>query len=60
MERDPVKISYDNGDLKLLVEVENSIVQNLQNTNNYLPNVFCSKSAYTLLLEEKVIEGESL
>ncbi len=58
LERDPVKISFENNDIRLLVEVENSIISNLQNTNNYLPNVFCSKSAYNLLLDEKLIEGE--
>lgn len=60
LERDPVKISFENGDIKLLVDVENSIINSLQNTNNYLPNVFCSKTAYNLLLEEKIIEGERL
>lgn len=56
LERDPVKISYDNGEVKLLAEVDNSIISILQNTNNYIPNLFCSQSAYDLLLKAKLIE----
>ena len=59
LERDPVKISFDNGNIKLLAEVENSIISQLQHTNNYLPNVFCSYSAYNILLEDGIIEGEN-
>lgn len=51
LERDPVKISYDNGDVKLLAEVENSIISRLQNTHNFIPNVFCSQEAYQYLHE---------
>ena len=57
-ERDPVKISYDNGDIKLLAEVDNSIISSLQNFNNYIPNVFASNSAYERLVEAKIIDGE--
>ncbi|MBT6325998.1 MAG: HD domain-containing protein [Bdellovibrionales bacterium] len=49
LERDPVKISFDNGDVKLLAQVDNSIISRLKNCKNYLPNVFCSDSAYSLL-----------
>ena len=49
LERDPVKISFDNGDIKLLAQVDNSIISRLKNCKNYLPNVFCSDSAYSLL-----------
>ncbi|GAB4012859.1 MAG: hypothetical protein Fur0010_09080 [Bdellovibrio sp.] len=56
LERDPVKISYENGDIKLLAEVENSIISRLQNTVNYIPNLFCSQSAYDLLIKKKVID----
>ncbi|MBT7609324.1 MAG: HD domain-containing protein [Bacteriovoracaceae bacterium] len=58
LERDPVKISYDNGDIKLLAEVENSIISSLQNFNNYIPNVFASNTAYELLVDAKIIDGE--
>ena len=52
LERDPVKISYDNGDVKLLAQVENSIISQLQSSNNFIPNVFCSASAFRLLVKE--------
>jgi hypothetical protein len=55
LERDPVKISYDNGQVKLLAEVDNSIISILQNTSNYIPNLFCSQSAYDLLLKANII-----
>jgi HD superfamily phosphohydrolase len=56
LERDPVKISYDNGEVKLLAEVENSIIANAHQTVNYTPNVFCSQSAYELLIAEGIIK----
>jgi len=55
-ERDPVKISYETGEVKLLAEVENSVISRLHNTTNFIPNVFCSQSAYELLAKEGVIE----
>ena len=55
LERDPVKISYENGDIKLLADVENSIISRIHKSTNYTPNVFCSQSAYDLLLKEGVI-----
>jgi len=57
LERDPVKISYENGDIKLLAEVENSVISRLHNTTNYIPNVFCSEAAYQLLVKEGVIDN---
>ncbi len=57
LERDPVKISYDNGVIKLLAEVDNSIISTLQYTNNYIPNLFCSQSAFDLLLEANLIDA---
>jgi len=56
LERDPVKISYENGDIRLLAEVENSVISRLQNTVNYIPNLFCSQSAYDLLLSKGIID----
>jgi uncharacterized protein len=56
LERDPVKISYENGDIKLLADVENSIISKLQQSNNYIPNVFCSESAYQLLRKANLVE----
>ena len=55
LERDPVKISYANGDVKLLADVENSIISMMHQTTNFTPNVFCSQSAFDLLVKEGVI-----
>ena len=55
LERDPVKILLDNGDVKLLGDVENSVISNLQDKFNFVPNLYCSDSAYELLLKEGVI-----
>ena len=54
--RDPVKITYENGEIKLLSEVENSFISKLQQTDNFIPNVFLSESAYGLLLKSNIIE----
>ncbi len=56
LERDPTKILTDTGDVQLLVDVENSIIAQIQNAYNFVPNVYCSDSAYQLLLKEKVLE----
>jgi hypothetical protein len=45
----------DNGDVKLLGDVENSIISNLQTKFNFVPNVYCSDSAYELLKSEGII-----
>ena len=55
LERDPAKILTDTGDVQLLVDVNNSIISNLQNVNNFVPNVYCSESAYELLKSEGII-----
>jgi HD superfamily phosphohydrolase len=57
LERDPVKIAMENGEVKLLAEVENSLISKLYNSNNFIPNVYCSESAYELLLEHGLVEG---
>lgn len=57
LERDPAKILMDNGDVKLLGDVENSIISNLQDKFNFVPNVYCSDSAYELLKSEGIITG---
>lgn len=56
LERDPVKISFSNGDIKVLADIDNSIISRLQNTLNFAPNVFCSDKALNTLQSEKVIE----
>jgi hypothetical protein len=55
LDRDPVKILMDSGDIKLLVDVEESIISKLQNTINFIPNLYCSQSAYEKLLAGGVI-----
>ena len=59
LERVPVKLSVENGNINLLALVENSIISKLQHQKNYLPNVFCSGGAYQILLEKVVIESTS-
>lgn len=56
LERDPVKISYDNGDVRLLAEVENSVMSRVGNADNYIPNVYCSQSAYDKLFAAGMVE----
>ena len=59
LERDPVKMSYENGDVKLLADVENSTISRLYNVMSYTPNVFCSEGAHKLLVKEKIIEDST-
>ena len=57
LERDPAKILMENGEVRLLGDVENSIISDLQTKFNFVPNVFCSDSAYELLKAEGIITG---
>jgi len=57
LERDPAKILLDSGEVKLLGDVENSIISDLQTKFNFVPNVYCSDSAYELLKNEGIIIG---
>jgi hypothetical protein len=56
LERDPAKILMEDGDVKLLGDVENSIISDLQHKFNFVPNVYCSDSAYELLQSEGIID----
>jgi len=56
LERDPTKILTDSGEVQLLVDVENSIIAKIQSSYNFVPNVYCSESAYQLLKAENVID----
>ena len=56
LERDPAKILNEMGRVQLLVDVENSIISQVQNTYNFVPNVFCSESAHELLVKKNIIE----
>jgi uncharacterized protein len=55
-ERDPVKICLEDGTLRLLADIENSVISRVQNANNFTPNLFCSSSAYEFLKNKGVIE----
>ena len=55
LERDPAKILTETGEVQLLVDVENSIISQLQNTYNFVPNVYCSESAHRLLKQNGLI-----
>lgn len=57
LERDPAKILMENGEVRLLGDVENSIISDLQTKFNFVPNVYCSDSAYELLKAEGIISG---
>ena len=56
LERDPAKIHMRDGTVKLLTDVEQSVISKLQNTINFIPNVYCSESAYEILLEKGIID----
>lgn len=55
LERDPAKILDEDGNVQLLVDIENSIISHLQNKMNFIPNVYCSESAYQLLVDKGII-----
>jgi HD superfamily phosphohydrolase len=58
LERDPVKISFDNGDIKLLADVENSIISKLSTSMSYTPNFFCSAGAYAIFEREGALDKD--
>lgn len=54
--RDPVKISYPQGKVELLADTQNSVISLLQNTYNFIPNIYCSESCHQLLVKSKLVE----
>ena len=56
LERDPAKILLEDGSVALLGDVENSIISDLQSKFNFVPNVYCSESAYLLLQQEGIVD----
>ena len=52
-----MKILSETGEAQLLVDVDNSTISHLQNTFNFVPNVFCSKSAYELLVKSDILNN---
>jgi len=55
LERDPTKILTDSGEVQLLVDVENSIIAQIQNSYNFVPNVYCSTSAYEIFKKNGLV-----
>lgn len=55
LERDPAKILMENGEVRLLGDMENSVIGHLQNKFNFVPNVYCSDSAYEILKAEGIV-----
>ena len=53
--RDPVKISNSLGKVELLADISNSVISLLQNTYNFVPNIYCSESCYELLAKNKLV-----
>jgi HD superfamily phosphohydrolase len=56
LERDPAKILTERGDVQLLVDIDNSVISMLQNSFNFVPNVYCSDSAYSLLESSGILK----
>lgn len=55
LERDPTKILSESGEVQLLVDTENSIISRIQNIYNFVPNVYCSESAYEILKQNGAV-----
>lgn len=55
LERDPAKILLDSGEVRLLGDMENSVIATLQNKFNFVPNVYCSDSAWEILKQEGLV-----
>lgn len=53
--RDPVKIVGKRSGVKLLVEMENSIIRRLSSSINFVPSVYANESAMKLFKEKKLI-----
>jgi HD superfamily phosphohydrolase len=56
LERDPAKILMENGEVRLLGDCENSVISHLQNKFNFVPNVYCSDSAWEILRAHKIVD----
>ena len=59
LELEPVKIITKHSGVKLLVEVENSIVRRLSHYINFVPSVYANDSAMKLFKAKKLIRGEN-
>jgi HD superfamily phosphohydrolase len=56
LELEPVKIITKRSGVKLLVEIENSIVRRLANYINFVPSVYANESAMKLFRAKKLIK----
>ena len=57
-ERDPIKVVAKNGEPKLLVELENTLMKHLSGFINFVPNVYGNAAAVQLLKARKLIEAD--
>ncbi len=55
LELEPVKIVTKRSGVKLLVEIENSIVKRLANCINFVPNVYANEAAMQLFKKKKLV-----
>ena len=55
MELEPVKIITKRSGVKLLIEVDNSIVKRLAQYVNFVPSVYANESAMKLFKSRKMI-----
>ncbi len=55
LEQEPVKIVTKRSGVKLLIEIENSIVKRLSHYINFVPNVYANESAIRLFKAKKLL-----
>ena len=55
LESDPIKIVSRNGDVKLLVEEENALMNHLSEFIKFVPSVYANESAIKLLKQKKLL-----
>lgn len=55
LERDPVKIVSKHGEPKLLIQLENSVINRLSGLINFIPNVYCNAEAFSILKAKNLI-----
>lgn len=54
--RDPVKVLSRNGEVKLLLEISNSLLKILSEYRNFIPRIYVSPNTYQLLKKNKVLD----
>ena len=58
--RDAVKILTRDGELKLLINMENSLLFHLAEFRNFIPRIYLSTADYELLEKHNVLEAMRL